>query len=80
MKSYDYLVTIVLHNQDNPLKPMIDFYEQSLQTRDLPDIPFHATPLIFLLAGFCLSILYHKLLRQNTANYSDKIAQITPIE
>lgn len=41
-----YLVTMVMHDQSNSLIDALDLYEQSLARRDLPDIPFHATPLM----------------------------------
>lgn len=41
-----YLVTVVVHNQSNSLTDTLDLYEQSLMRRGLPDIPFHATPLM----------------------------------
>lgn len=41
-----YLVTLVVHEQDVDLLPFFDAYEQSLRDRNLPDIPFHSTPLL----------------------------------
>lgn len=41
-----YLVTVVLHDQSKALDHAISSYEGSLKVRDLPDIPFHATPLM----------------------------------
>lgn len=41
-----YLVTIVLHDQDDDITKVISNYERILASRGLPDIPFHATPLL----------------------------------
>lgn len=41
-----YLVTVVLHDQSSSVDQAIDLYERSLRDRGLPDIPFHATPLM----------------------------------
>lgn len=41
-----YLVTLVVHEQDDSLLENIGLYEQSLSARNLPDIPFHASPLL----------------------------------
>lgn len=41
-----YLVTLVLHEQSKPIADAVQAYETSLATRGLPDIPFHATPLM----------------------------------
>ncbi len=41
-----YLVTFVLHDQADDVEPAIARYEESLAVRGLPDIPFHATPLM----------------------------------
>lgn len=45
-KATYYLVTLVLHNQADEIQTMIDQYERSLINRALPNIPFHATPLL----------------------------------
>ena len=42
-----YLITLVLHDQSNPVGPLIDAYRNSLAAKALPDIPFHASPLIY---------------------------------
>ncbi|MBR6459531.1 MAG: DUF3800 domain-containing protein [Actinomycetaceae bacterium] len=41
-----YLVTLVVHEQDESLSENIRLYEQSLADRNLPNIPFHASPLL----------------------------------
>ena len=45
-----YLLTLVFHNQDASVRESIGLYEQSLIARDMPNIPFHATP---LMTGHC---------------------------
>ena len=40
-----YLLTLVLHEQDMDTSERIRLYERSLAEKDLPDIPFHASPL-----------------------------------
>ena len=45
-----YLLTLVFHNQDASVREAIGLYEQSLIARDMPNIPFHATP---LMTGHC---------------------------
>lgn len=46
MRDRYYLLTLVVHDQDSDIRPDIALYEQSLQTKGLPDIPFHASPLL----------------------------------
>ena len=41
-----YLVTLVLHEQDDDISEGIKLYEQSLVEKGLPDVPFHASPLL----------------------------------
>lgn len=41
-----YLVTIVLHEQDNDISEGVRLYEQSLAEKGLPNVPFHASPLL----------------------------------
>ena len=41
-----YLVTLVFHDQDTDLSESIEHYEQALRDKRLPDIPFHASPLL----------------------------------
>lgn len=41
-----YLITLVFHEQDASLTDAILHYERSLQYKNLPDIPFHASPLM----------------------------------
>ena len=40
------MVTLVLHDQSDDVYSAIGKYERSLTERGLPDIPFHATPLL----------------------------------
>lgn len=47
-----YLVTLVLHEQDDSLGQDIDLYERSLRDKGLPDIPFHMTPLLYRKKGY----------------------------
>lgn len=44
--SRHYLLTLVFHNQDAGISEAIGRYEQSLRDKGLPDIPFHASPLM----------------------------------
>lgn len=41
------LVTLVFHNQDVPIDDAITCYEADLVAKGLPDIPFHAGPLMY---------------------------------
>lgn len=41
-----YLLTLVLHEQSDSIQGNIAAYERSLAERGLPDIPFHAGPLM----------------------------------
>lgn len=41
-----YLLTLVLHEQSDPIYDGIRAYERSLAERGLPDVPFHAGPLL----------------------------------
>lgn len=41
-----YLLTLVFHEQDADITEAISRYEQSLREKGLPDIPFHASPLM----------------------------------
>ena len=41
-----YLVTLVLHEQDDDISEGIKLYEQSLAEKGLSDVPFHASPLL----------------------------------
>ena len=41
-----YLVTLVLHEQDDDISEGIKLYEQSLVEKGLPNVPFHASPLL----------------------------------
>ena len=46
LKDKYYLVTLVLHEQNDDVFEGIRLYEQSLSEKGLPDIPFHASPLL----------------------------------
>ena len=41
-----YMLTLVLHNQDDDISPPIASYESRLSFEGLPDIPFHNVDLI----------------------------------
>ena len=41
-----YILTLVLHEQDEDISGNIRRYERSLAEKGLPDIPFHASPLL----------------------------------
>lgn len=41
-----YLLTLVLHEQDEDVSESIRLYKRSLAEKGLPDIPFHASPLL----------------------------------
>lgn len=41
-----YLLTLVLHEQNEDASESIRLYERSLAEKRLPDIPFHASPLL----------------------------------
>ena len=41
-----YAVTLVFHDQSDNIAPMIERYESALRSRGLPDLPFHASPLM----------------------------------
>ena len=46
LKDRYYLLTLVLHEQDEDISEGIRQYERSLADKGLPDIPFHASPLM----------------------------------
>ena len=46
LKDRYYLLTLVLHEQDKDISKGIRLYERSLAEKALPDIPFHASPLL----------------------------------
>lgn len=46
LKDRYYLLTLVLHEQDVRIEESIHLYERSLAQKQLPDIPFHASPLL----------------------------------
>ncbi|NMM98533.1 hypothetical protein [Bifidobacterium olomucense] len=41
-----YALTLVFHDQFNPVIPVFEDYEQLLRNAGLPDIPMHASPLL----------------------------------
>ena len=41
-----YLITLVFHNQADNIRDAILSYQRALKDRRLPDIPFHASPLM----------------------------------
>ena len=41
-----YLLTVVMHDQSDDIADSIEAYEGALRAKDLPDIPFHASPLM----------------------------------
>ncbi len=41
-----YLLTVVMHDQSDSIADSIEAYESALRTKGLPDIPFHASPLM----------------------------------
>lgn len=45
--SKHYLLTLVLHDQSSQINPLIDVYKCPLDAKGLPDIPLHASPLIY---------------------------------
>lgn len=40
------LVTLLMHDQGEPVSPLIARYEDDLRAKGLPDLPFHASPLM----------------------------------
>ena len=45
-RSEYYLITLVFHDQSSDITPALNRYQQSLIDCRLPDIPFHAGPLL----------------------------------
>ena len=41
-----YLLTIVMHDQSDSIAGSIESYEGALRAKGLPDVPFHASPLM----------------------------------
>lgn len=41
-----FLLTVVFHDQSNPIQPYLDAYRRSLTIAELPDIPYHSEPLM----------------------------------
>ena len=41
-----YLLTVVMHDQSDSIAESIKAYEDALRAKGLPDIPFHASPLM----------------------------------
>ena len=46
LRSQRYLVSLVFHDQSKPIDEAIGRYELSLREKGLPNIPFHASPLM----------------------------------
>lgn len=46
-KSKYVLMTAVLHDQSVPIEDAVRSYENSLAVKELPNIPFHASPLMY---------------------------------
>lgn len=46
LRANHYLLTLVFHEQSDPLGSSIRIYENSLKDRGLVDIPFHSSPLM----------------------------------
>ena len=47
-----YLLTLVLHDQNNPISDLIESYESSLSESSIPDVPFHAYDLYHRRGGY----------------------------
>ena len=41
-----FILTLVMHDQDDPIAERVSVYEASLRRMDLPNIPFHSEPLL----------------------------------
>ena len=41
-----YLLTVVMHDQSDSIANSVEAYEDALRAKGLPDIPFHASPLM----------------------------------
>lgn len=41
-----YALTLVFHDQSDPVTPVFAAYEQPLRNAGLPDIPMHTSPLL----------------------------------
>ena len=41
-----HLLTVVMHGQSDSIANSIETYEDALRAKGLPDIPFHASPLM----------------------------------
>jgi hypothetical protein len=41
-----FILTLVVHDQNEDIASDISIYEQSLTAADLPNIPFHSEPLL----------------------------------
>lgn len=42
-----YLLTLVAHDQSNRIEGSIDSYKRALEHKGLPDVPLHASPLMY---------------------------------
>lgn len=47
-----YLLTLVLHNQKDPISDLVESYERSLSESSLPNVPFHAYDLYHRRGGY----------------------------
>ncbi|HAM16092.1 MAG TPA: hypothetical protein DCP91_09605 [Eggerthellaceae bacterium] len=47
-----YLLTLVLHNQKDPISGLVESYERSLSESSLPNVPFHAYDLYHRRGGY----------------------------
>lgn len=66
LSDYYYILTIVLHDQSNNLAHSIQLYENSLNQKRLPNIPFHASPLMNKKDSYkCLDMHTRKKLLQS---------------
>lgn len=46
LSDHHYLLTVVMHDQSESIADSIAAYEGALRTKGLPNIPFHASPLM----------------------------------
>ena len=47
LKSKYFILILVLHNQENSISSSLLPYESALETKELPHIPFHTSPLLY---------------------------------
>ena len=62
LRDTHYILALVVHDQSDDLRKNIGRYLASLREKGLPDVPFHATP---LLSGHdvyeCMGIILRKI-------------------